>query len=988
MSDPATGRRVPPPPYDPAAADRLVADFAERGPNGEAFARAEGGRALLAALGGHSPFLADLALREAGILARVAEDGPDAALAAAMDPLGRSDAATTTAQLGALLRQARRRVALVAAAADLTGAWGLDRVTGALSTLAETTTDLAAAHLLREAAARGDIALPHAAKRDPKIASRGSGLVILGMGKLGGRELNYSSDIDLMVLYDPAAAAHPDRAGATYVRLARDLVKLMEERTAEGYVFRTDLRLRPDPAATPLAVSIPAAIAYYESFGQNWERAAMLKARPVAGDRGLGEHVLSEIRPFVWRRHLDFAMIADIHAIKRQIHAVHAVKRGAGSEIAVAGHDVKLGRGGIREIEFTAQVLQLIWGGRDPSLRDPTTLGALAALAGAGRMDRRAAAELADAYVFLRDVEHRAQMVADRQTHRVPEDEAGVARLASFMGYADPADFATALTGHLTRVAAHYARQFEGSPSLGLTTEEGGSLVFTGAEDDPDTLATLSRMGYANPPGVSATVRAWHHGHRRAARTERARELLTLLMPTILAAFARQRDPDAALGRFDSLLERLAAGVQILSLFQRNHGLLDRVAGVLGAAPTLADHLARTPSAIEGLLAGGDGHAAAALPGLVASARHYEEALEGARRLVTEGKFEVDVAALEGALDVDAAGTARSDLADAAINALLPAVAKDFATRHGRIAGAALAVVAMGKLGGREMLPGSDLDLVLIYDHAPGEDGAATESDGPRALPVPTYFAKLAAAFVAALTTPGADGKPYEVDMRLRPTGNKGPVATSLAAFERYHGPRDGGGGDAWTWERMALTRARPVAGPAALRKRIAEIARGALIAHAGPAAIADALTMRTRMLRDLPPDGPWDVKAMPGGLIEVEFIAQALQCAHAAEHPAILCRTTRDALAALGKAGLLEAEEAAALIRAERFWRTLQALLRLTVGPWRQTDLPEPATAAILRAMAPACEAAPVDLAGLRAQMADTAALVRASFVHRIGRP
>jgi glutamate-ammonia-ligase adenylyltransferase len=981
MSDTQPVRRHPPLPFDAAAADRLVTDFAARGTAEAALAGSAEGSALLAALGGHSPYLSDLVLRETAVLLRFVERGADAAFAQALDPLGRTDPGTSFAQLGAALRQAKRQAALIVAAADLMGEWRLDQVTGALSTLAETTIDLACAHLLREAASRGELRLPNGARRDPKHASRGSGLVVLGMGKLGGRELNYSSDVDLMVLFDPEAATHADRAQPTFVRLARDLVRLLEERTAEGYVFRTDLRLRPDPAATPLAVSIPAAVSYYESFGQNWERAAMLKARPVAGDRNLGEHLLAEIRPFVWRRHLDFAMIADIHSIKRQIHAVHGSRRGAGAEIAVAGHDVKLGRGGIREIEFTAQVAQLIWGGRDPALRDPTTLGALAALAGANRMDRRAAAELADAYVFLRDVEHRVQMVADRQTHRLPEDLEGVARIASFMGFPDMEAFAATLTQHLQKVASQYSRQFESVPSLSLPGGqefEGGNLVFTGTENDPATLETLAGMGYANPAGVSAMVRAWHHGHRRATRSERARELLTALMPAILTAFARQREPDAALARFDRLLEKLPTGVQVLSLFQRNLPLLDRVAGILGAAPALADHLARDASALEGLLAGGDGQAAAALPALVGAARHYEEALESVRRMVTEGKFEVDVAALEGAMDVDAAGQARSDLADAAIAALLPQVARDFAMRHGKVPGGAMAVVAMGKLGGREMLPGSDLDLVLIYDHAE----EATESDGPKPLAVPTYFARLAAQFVAALTAPGAEGKPYEVDMRLRPSGSKGPVAASIAAFERYHGP----GGQAWTWERMALTRARPVAGPPALRRRIIEACRTALTSHAGPQALADAVAMRARMLRDLPADGAWDVKAMPGGLIEVEFIAQALQCAHAAEHPKVLAPTTRDALAKLAQAGLLEAGEAAMLVRAERFWRTLQSLLRLTVGNWRDETLPGPAAHALLRGLSPVCEPPPVDLPALRAQMRAVADRVREEFERRLG--
>ncbi|MFC7734462.1 bifunctional [glutamine synthetase] adenylyltransferase/[glutamine synthetase]-adenylyl-L-tyrosine phosphorylase [Roseomonas sp. GCM10028921] len=985
MSDAEPTRRRPPTPYDPAAAGRLVEDFTTKGAAEAAFAGSPAGAALLGALGGHSPFLADLALREATTLFRLSERGADAAFAAALDPLGRADPSASSAQLGAALRQARRQAALIVAAADLTGEWTLDGVTGALSTLAESCIDLACAHLLREACGRGDIAMPNAAKRDPKAASKGSGLVVLGMGKLGGRELNYSSDVDLMVLFDPTAATDPDRAQSVFVRLARDLVRLLEERTAEGYVFRTDLRLRPDPAATPLAVSVPAAIAYYESFGQNWERAAMVKARPVAGDRALGDSFLAEIRPFVWRRHLDFAMIADIHSIKRQIHAVHGSKRGAGAEIAVAGHDVKLGRGGIREIEFTAQVAQLIWGGRDPALRDPTTLGALVALAGAGRIDRRAAADLADAYVFLRDVEHRLQMVADRQTHRLPEDPEGLARIASFMGYSDTESFAAVLTAHLRRVAGQYSRQFEAAPPLSLSGGEGiegGNLVFTGAEHDPATLGTLSGLGYANPDGASALVRSWHAGSRRATRSERARELLTALMPALIAAFARQRDPDAALARFDTLLERLPAGVQVLSLFHRNPALLDRVAGVLGAAPALADHLARDPAALEGLLTGGSGTAAASLPALVGAARHYEEALESVRRIVTEGRFEIDVAALEGLLDVDAAGIARSELADAAISCLLPQVAKDFASRHGKVPGGAMAVVAMGKLGGREMLPGSDLDLVLIYDHA--ED--VTESDGPKPLAPSAYFSRLATQFVAALTAPGAEGKPYEVDMRLRPSGNKGPVAASIAAFERYHGPKLGDGGQAWTWERMALTRARPVAGPPALRRRIAECCREALALHSGPGAIEDARSMRARMLRDLPPDGPWDVKAMPGGLVEVEFIAQALQCAHAAEHPRILAPATRDALANLARVGLLEEEEAASLIRAERFWRTLQSLLRLTVGRVRTEELPPAAADAVLHGLGVASGTRAVDLSALRAQMRGIAAGVRESFERRIG--
>ena len=982
-----------PRPFDPAAAERLIERFAERDPASRGFAASAEGAALLAALGGHSPYLTDLALREGACLTRLLERGADEAFALALDPLGRADPTAPRDAVGALLRQVKRQAALLVAAADLAGLWPLDRVTGALSDLADAAIDFACLHLLLAAAERGELRFSRGGGKPaaPHLASRGSGLIVLGMGKLGGRELNYSSDVDLMVLYDGGVAAyHSDRAGACYVRLARDLVRLLDERTADGYVFRTDLRLRPDPAATPLAVSVGAAITYYESVGQNWERAAMIKARPVGGDRALGEQFLREIRPFVWRRHLDFAAIADIHSIKRQIHTHHAHK-GAGAALpslaTLAGHDVKLGRGGIREIEFTVQVLQLIWGGRDPVLRDPTTLGALAALAAAGRIERRAAVDLADAYVFLRNLEHRLQMVADRQTHRLPEDAAGLACIVSFMGFSEMAAFVDTFMGHLSRVERHYTRLFEAAAPLTGGGNGGGgdgNLVFTGVEDDPETLATLRRMGFADPSSVAAMVRGWHHGRPRATRSARARELLTELMPALLAAFARQANPDQALVRFDRLLARLPAGVQVLSLFARNPGLLDRVAGILGAAPQLADHLSRNVAALDGLLANGEAAAGAALPmaALVKEARHLEEALEAARRLATERKFEIDAAALEGTLDADAAGMLRADLADAAIGALLPRIAADFAERFGRIQGGALAVVALGKLGGREMLPGSDLDLVLIYDHDP-EAGEST--GGRRSLAPSEYFVRLAPQVVAAITAPGAEGRLWEVDMRLRPSGNKGPVAVGLATFERYNQE------NAWTWERMALTRARVVAGPTALRKRIGAVLAAAIVKPgAADTALADAAAMRARMLRELPPEGPWDWKARPGGLVEVEFIAQALQLRHAAEHPQVLATTTRVALARLAEAGLLPADEAATLIAADRLWRTVIGMIRLTHGRSREVPLPAPVAAVLLRSVAPlldvASHSSPMNLAALHDHFSVVAGTVRTIFERQVG--
>jgi glutamate-ammonia-ligase adenylyltransferase len=949
-----------PPPFDREAVARGLARWEEE--TGAPVVPAH--RPGLETIFGNSPYLTGLALREPQTMICLLDEGPDAAFGAAMDRLAAAEPEAPRAQLAETLRTAKRRAALAIGFADITGRWPLERVTGALSAFADAALQAAVAHLLREAHGRGELRL-----RWPEEPARGSGLIVLGMGKLGARELNYSSDIDLIVLFDPDSGAyHGENPLAFFVRIARDLVRLMEERTPGGYVFRTDLRLRPDPAATPLAVSVEAALTYYGALGQNWERAAMIKARPVAGDLAAGASFLAELRPFVWRKNLDFAAIRDVHSIKRQIQA----HRG-GATIAVAGHNLKLGRGGIREIEFFVQTQQLIWGGRDPALREPATLRALAALTRVGLVAEGTRAELEAAYRFLRRIEHRLQMIDDRQTHTVPADPEGLARLAAFAGFASVEAFAAELTRHLSRVERHYAALFEEAPELGGP----GSLVFTGVEDDPETIATLRRMGYANPSGVAATVRGWHHGRPRATRSARAREILTELMPALLAAFARQREPDQAFARFDAFITRLPAGVQLFSLFQRNPALMDRVAAICGAAPLLADYLARHPPVLDGLLDGArpDRPVTPVLRSLLAEARHLEEAMDVVRRVVHERNFLIGVATLEGVLDVDRAGLARARLADAALTALLPRVVRDFAARYGRIAGGAMAVVAMGKLGGREMMAASDLDLILLYEHAPGAE-AAKGGTGRRLSP-PEYFARLAQQFVTAITAPTGEGKLFDVDMRLRPSGNKGPIAVQLAGFARYQAE------EAWTWEHMALTRARVIAGPAGLRRRAAEAIRAALTRPRDPGKLReDAASLRTRIAKEIPPFSPWDVKYRPGGLLEAEFVCQVLQLIHAARTPQVLAGSTAASLRALAKAGALDADETARLIAASRLFRTVQGVLRLTVGkPRTAEDIPPPVVEALCRAAATAGVRDAVDLAALGAQMLACARDVRAAF-------
>jgi len=968
-----------PAPADPDAAIRLAERFAALGEPEATFAAQPDAAAMIGALGGGSAYLADLLLREHAAALAVMRDGPGTVVAGALAALAEVRPTVPRAVIASAMRQAKRQVALAAGIADIAGVWGQARVTAVLSDLAEAALRLAVDHLVIAAHQAGEIILPDVAQ-----PGHGCGLTVLGMGKLGARELNYSSDIDLFLLFDPAA--QPERIEslrAVFTRVARALVAMLEARDADGYVFRTDLRLRPDPAATPPAVALPAAIAYYESMGQNWERAAMIKARPVAGDLAVGAAFLQAIRPFIWRRGLDFAAIADIHAMKRRINQHRGMGLPNGPvgvadrslTPGLAGYDLKLGQGGIREIEFAAQTLQLVWGGRDPALRDPTTLGALRRLTRAGHISRRACAELTVAYRVLRGAEHRLQMVADRQTHALPAKPDELARFAVFMGCADTGALTRHLSRHMDRVRARYAEVFEAvpdPPSAALL------LDLTGMDEPAATVDTLRALGFRNMAGMIATLRGWQAGRLRALRSTRSRELMDAVLPALLAALGAQPDPDAAFIRFDALLSRLPAGVALLSMVQRNTALLDRVAAVLGAAPSLADHLAQVPTALEGLLvpAGPDPDPARSLRRRLADTRTVEDTVAIIRSHVRGEEFRLCVAQMEGWLDVDAAGLARTALADAALSALLPPVLEAQAARYGRVRGGAMAVVALGKAGSSEMMAGSDLDLMLIYSHPPG----VTESGGGgRPMASSQWFARTAHAYVAALTAPGAEGPLYAVDMRLRPSGNKGPVAVSLPAFRQYHAQ------DAWTWERMALTRARVVAGSPAIRARIEAAIAAALATPSEPAqTLADAASMRGRLLRELPPSGPWDVKMRAGGGIEVEFIAQALQLIHGVRpgHQA-----TRVALRWLADEGRLPPATAGMLIEADRLWRTVQSMVRITVGRGA-TELPGPAAEALLRVVGDQAGRPGLTLAELRANLDSTAQDVRNAFITLIGAP
>ncbi|MFI0846938.1 bifunctional [glutamine synthetase] adenylyltransferase/[glutamine synthetase]-adenylyl-L-tyrosine phosphorylase [Mesorhizobium sp. IMUNJ 23232] len=860
------------------------------------------------------------------------------------------------------LRRLKLEAHFLIALDDLAGFVGADVTVRRLSALADACANAAIDFLLRDAHDSGKLKLP-----DPGIPGKGSGWIVLGMGKLGACELNFSSDIDLVVFFEPEAPAVLDRFEATdlFSRLTKRLVRIMQDRTEAGYVFRTDLRLRPDPGSTPLAIPVEAALNYYEGRGQNWERAAMIKARPVAGDIEAGEAFLKELQPYVWRKYMDFAAIADVHSIKRQIHA----HKGHG-EIAVKGHNVKLGRGGIREIEFFVQTQQLIAGGRFPELRGRETVQMLGELAKHRWISAEARAALAAQYWFLRRVEHAVQMVADEQSHTLPEDDDGLERIARLLGFDNAEAFSSVFRSSLQEVERHYAALFEAAPQLSAGV---GNLVFTGDVDDPDTLSTLKRLGFERASDICRVIRTWHFGRYKATQSAEARERLTELTPALLEAFGKTRRADEALLRFDAFLAGLPAGIQLFSLLQSNPALLKLLATIMSAAPALAATITRRPHVFDGLL---DPALLAELPrrdylaerlaAFLANVTVHEEVLDRLRIFASEQKFLIGVRLLAGAIDASRAGKAFSDLADLTIGAALDAVMVEFAVRHGKVPGGRVAILGMGKLGSRELTAGSDVDLILLYDH----DADAEESDGEKGLAPSHYFARMTQRLIAAVSAQTAEGVLYELDLRLRPSGNKGPVATHVDSFKKYQRT------DAWTWEHMALTRARPVAGDADLCAEVeAEVAEILALPRDAGKVLREAAEMRALIEKEKPPRDFWDLKLVPGGLIDLEFIAQSAVLTGNTVAEAGRLTSTVGALNRLSP-DFADAQTRQELCDADALYMALTQMIRLCLtGPFDRKEAPPGLIDLLLRATDLP------DIGVLEAHVKETAQRVRRHF-------
>ena len=919
--------------------------------------------ALLAGLSDGSPYLWDLAVAEPARLLSLLNADPDQHLAALLTKAEKAvDATKDEAEAMRLLRRTKAEAALLIALADIGGVWPVMRATHALTELADAAIRAAVRFLLRDAAARRRLK-----PADRSKPEEDSGHIVLAMGKMGAFELNYSSDIDLIVFYDRdvPALADKDDATAFHVRITRGLVKLLQERTADGYVFRVDLRLRPDPASTPVAVSTETALNYYSSVGQNWERAALIKARACAGDINAGEAILAQLAPFIWRKYLDYAAVADIEALKRQIHAYRGHE-----DIAVEGHNIKLGRGGIREIEFFVQTQQLVAGGRHPELRGRETLPTLAALAEGGWIGADARNDLEAAYQFLRTIEHRLQMVADDQTHTLPSDREGMERFARFAGFKDRDAFAQKLVEHLRKVQRQYIKLFEDTSARADQL----ALSFPKDADDRETLNRLGAMGYRKPLEVSATVRHWLTGSYPSLRGEFARSQFTELVPVLLDRLVRAENPDAALNAFDLFIGGLKRGARLFSLLKQNPDLVTLVAMTLGTAPRLADILARYPEAMDALLEPtffgalpDEAKLEAELARSIEEARSYEDFLDRLRLFSQEQMFLIGARVLSDTVTAEQAGGAFARLADVAVRALHRRVEETVVENHGRIRGQQTALLALGKLGGREMTATSDLDLIIVYDF----DSEDPQSDGARPLYGAQYFARLTQRLISALSSQTNYGALYPVDMRLRPSGRSGPVATSLDAFAGYQDT------EAWTWEHMALTRARVVSGPPAFTARVEEVIRGVLCRKRDPAAVAaDVVEMRQAIAKEKGEDARWDLKYAAGGLVDLEFIAQYLQLVHAAVKPEILDANTARVFDKAWRLGLLSAEDADVLRPAARLYHTLTQILRLSLsGPFDPTT----AGAGLLGLLYSAADLP--NFATLNAHVAETQQKVRATF-------
>jgi glutamate-ammonia-ligase adenylyltransferase len=781
----------------------------------------------------HAPHLRLLMSHHSNVRDALAAGDLEGALAFHKAPLDPAE------PVGRALRRAKGQLALAAAIGDLAGLLDLEAVTHALSDFADFALDKAIA----------------AAITDYRPGADPRGLTAIALGKHGSRELNYSSDIDPILLFDPQTLPCRDRDDPVEaaVRIGRRIVEIMQARDENGYVFRIDLRLRPTPEVTPIVMPVEAAITYYESQAVAWERAAFIRSRPCSGDMELGQYFSNALKPFVWRRGLDFGAIKEIRSISHRIRDHYASGQAFGP-----GFDLKRGRGGIRECEFFAQIHQLIHGGRDPALRTPATVDALRALADAGHIGGDEAETLINAYRLYRSFEHRLQMVDDQQTHSFPKDAAALDNVAQLAGLESSSSMFDLLAPSITSVGTLYDG-LDGTPTQSVPQQEEGLE------------AMLTAAGFLDAASAAQRVTHWRSGTVRALRTPAAREALEAVLPKLIDGLGKAPDPLHAINQFSTIVERLPSAINLFRLLEARPALLAMLADILCHAPTLAEQLGRRPDMLDRLIDASALDAPGSVEELASQLRGgetLEDKLDRVRRVVGEMRFALGVQLLGGvhdALDV-AAGYAR--IAEAAITVVTDATISEYERVHGKVPGGELIILALGRMGGAELTHASDLDLIYLFT-----GDFAAESDGAKPLGAVHYFNRLAQRVTNGLSVATAAGPLYDVDTRLRPSGNDGPLSVSLDGFAQYQ--RE----DAWTWEHMALTRARPVYGAPQARAATQAIIDSVLTAPRDDAKlIADAAKMRGDMAAHKQPKGPLDVKLSAGGLVDLEFVTHVAQ--------------------------------------------------------------------------------------------------------------
>ncbi|MGE0049315.1 MAG: bifunctional [glutamate--ammonia ligase]-adenylyl-L-tyrosine phosphorylase/[glutamate--ammonia-ligase] adenylyltransferase [Acidithiobacillus sp.] len=815
----------------------------------------------------------------------------------------------------ALLRRHRQLRMLQILWRDLRGPDALDETLLALSNLAEES--------LQAALAYGQQALQkrHGSPRDEAGAS--VPFVIFGMGKLGGRELNLSSDIDLLFVYGASGESDgplPLDNPSYFQRLGQWVIRALAELRAEGFVFRVDMRLRPFGDAGPLCVTGDALEQYYHHHGRSWERYALLKARPVAGDLVFGEEILERLQPFLYRRYLDFTALAGLRRVKALMDA----------EQGQASQDIKKGLGGIREIEFIVQSLQLIHGGRLLTLRERNTLQSLENLSAAGLLAKDAVAILRKYYRLWRRVEHALQMIEDRQTQRLPTEALDWQRLACALEFAQPESLRTEITHGRQQVHEIFLQTL---PGAAANDEEDPAqitwLAARNAIDETIPLAWSVLLPAAEAKESWLELRRFARSRRVLQLSQRGQARLDTLLPAILRRLARGTSAGERLHRYLQLLDALLGQAQYLALLAENPHWLERLEEFL-ESPWLAQELTRFPSLLEDVLCGRSA-AARDWPKLFTQDpdRDLEEAMDLLRRFKNTEMLLMASAFWSGKRDILWLLPELSELAAFCLQTALPWAVAAMQQQHGGLPGYAeppFAVIAYGKLGGREMGLASDLDLVFLYD-APAE----SESDGRIPLNAAAWFARLGQKLIHILTVLTRAGTLYEIDMRLRPSGQSGPLVSSLPAFLKYQ--RE----SAWTWEHQALTRARFLAGDARLGQKFTALREEILLRHRDPQVLAREIRdMRQRIAREKPiAKDHFHLKLSPGALLDIEFLVQFAILAHSADNPALLPPTgTREALLVLGKSGLWEARAVEDLLDAwcvlrdaeNRRWLRLEA--------------------------------------------------------------